>query len=60
MTEKKNLGRYKLAALLGTVIMAIGSFMACLCVDPVPVNIGNILLLVSIAVSVYGYSFWQP
>ena len=30
MKDNKNLGRYKLAALAGTVIMAVGSFMACL------------------------------
>ena len=25
------MGKYKLAALIGTIIMGIGSFMACLC-----------------------------
>lgn len=60
MTEKKDMGRYKLAALIGTIIMAIGSFMACLCENPVPANIGNVLLIVSILVMLYGYSSWQP
>lgn len=60
MPEKKNLTRYKLAALIGTVIMAIGSFMACLCTSAVLATIGNVLLLVSIAVMFYGYSVWQP
>lgn len=60
MKDNKNLGRYKLAALIGTIIMAVGSFMACLCTDPVPANIGNVLLLVSIVVMLYGYSVWQP
>lgn len=63
MTDKNNkrsLLRYKLAALIGTVIMAIGAFMACLCVTPAYITIGNVLLIVSIVIMVYGYSVWQP
>ena len=63
MTDKNNkrsLLRYKLAALIGTVIMAIGAFMACLCVTPAYITVGNVLLIVSIVVMVYGYSVWQP
>ena len=57
---EKDMRRYKFAALIGTVIMAIGSFMACLCVNPLPANIGNVLLVVSIIIMFYGYSVWQP
>lgn len=57
---KKNLLRYKLAALIGTIIMAIGSFMACLSTNPTVATVGNVLLVVSIAVSAYGYAVWQP
>ena len=63
MTDKNNkrsLLRYKLAALIGTVIMAIGDFMACLCVTPAYITVGNVLLIVSIVIMVYGYSVWQP
>lgn len=63
MAEKNNksgLLRYKLAALIGTVIMAIGAFMACLCVTPAYITVGNVLLIVSIVIMVYGYSVWQP
>ena len=64
MTDNKNkkpgLLRYKLAALIGTIIMAIGAFMACLCVTPAYITGGNVLLIVSIVVMVYGYSVWQP
>ena len=63
MTDKNNkrsLLRYKLAALIGTVIMAIGAFMACLCVTPAYITVGNVLLIVSIVFMVYGYSVWQP
>ena len=60
MTDNKNkkpgLLRYKLAALIGTIIMAIGAFMACLCVTPAYITVGNVLLIVSIVVMVYGYS----
>lgn len=58
--NKPSLLRYKLAALIGTVIMAVGAFMACLCVTPAYITIGNVLLIVSIVVMVYGYSVWQP
>ena len=63
MTDKNNkrsLLRYKLAALIGTVIMAIGAFMACLCVTPAYITVGYVLLIVSIVIMVYGYSVWQP
>lgn len=63
MTDKNNkrsLLRYKLAALIGTVIMAIGAFIACLCVTPAYITVGNVLLIVSIVIMVYGYSVWQP
>ena len=63
MTDNKNkkpgLLRYKLAALIGTIIMAIGAFMACLCVTPAYITVGNVLLIVSTVVMVYGYSVWQ-
>lgn len=54
------MGKYKLSALIGTVIMGIGSFMGCLAVNPVFINMGNILLIVSILIMIYGYSKWQP
>ena len=40
--------------------MAIGAFMACLCVTPAYITVGNVLLIDSIVVMVYGYSVWQP
>ncbi len=58
--KKPSLLRYKLAALIGTIIMAIGAFMACLCVTPAYITVGNVLLVVSIVIMVYGYSVWQP
>ena len=58
--KKPSLLRYKLAALIGTIIMAVGAFMACLCVTPAYITVGNVLLIVSIVIMVYGYSVWQP
>lgn len=54
------MNRYQLSALLGTVVMGIGSFMGCLAENPLYINIGNGLLIVSILVMIYGYSKWQP
>ena len=42
--------RYKFSALIGTVIMGIGSFMGCLAENPLFINLGNGLLIVSIFV----------
>lgn len=52
--------RYKLSALVGTIIMGIGSFMACLAENTVYISIGNSLLVASIFIMIYGYSKWQP
>ena len=52
--------RYKSSALIGTVIMGIGSFMGCLAENPLFINLGNGLLIVSIFVMIYVYSKWQP
>lgn len=52
--------RYKLSALLGTVVMGVGSFMACLAENKAYISVGNVLLVVSIFIMIYGYSKWQP
>ncbi|MBQ9421804.1 MAG: hypothetical protein IJU30_08665 [Lachnospiraceae bacterium] len=52
--------KYKIAAGIGTVIMAVGSFMACLSLNRMTANVGNVLLLVSIGIMLYGFSKWQP
>ena len=52
--------RYKFSALIGTVIMGIGSFMGCLAENPLFINLGNGLVIVSIFVMIYGYSKWHP
>lgn len=52
--------KYKLAALVGTIIMGVGSFMACLCESQSLIVAGNLLLGLSILIMIYGYSGWQP
>ncbi|MBW4845951.1 MULTISPECIES: hypothetical protein [Clostridia] len=52
--------RYKLSALLGTIIMGIGSFMACLAENSLYIFTGNVLLVASIFIMIYGYAKWQP
>ena len=52
--------KYKIAALIGMIIMGLGSFMACLCTVSSLITIGNVLLIVSILVLIYAFSYWQP
>ena len=54
------MGKYKLAALIGTIIMGIGPFMPCLCSVPALIMAGNVLLIVSLFVMTYAFSSWQP
>lgn len=52
--------KYKIAALIGIIIMGIGSFMACLSTAAITGIIGNILLIVSMIIMFYAFSTWQP
>lgn len=56
--SKKNKG--KVYALFGTVLMGISSFMACLGSNIIFVNIGTALLIISICISAYGFTYWRP
>lgn len=58
--EYGKMNRYKYSALLGTVIMGIGSFLGCLAENRALIHVGNVMLIVSMFVMVYGYSKWQP
>lgn len=55
-----DLRKYKFAALLGMILIGIGSFMACLSTSTMISIVGDILLVISIAVMVYAFSTWQP
>ena len=49
-----------LSAILGTIIMGIGSFSTCLATSENAITLGNGMLVVSIIMMVFGYSKWQP
>lgn len=52
--------RFQLIALLGVVIMGIGSFMSCLCATALWSNVGSALLIVSMPIIMYGCYRWNP
>lgn len=54
------LKKYKIAAGVGTILMTIGAFSACLSENPAVMTGGNVLLIVSMIIMGYGYSKWQP
>lgn len=47
-------------AIIGCVIMGIGSFMSCLAATPGLIMTGNVILAVSIIISTYGFTYWRP
>ncbi len=51
---------HKLSAILGTIIMGIGSFITCLATSESAITFGNGMLVVSIIMMGFGYSKWQP
>ena len=52
----EELRKYKIAALIGIIVMGIGAFMACLSL----ILTGNVLLIASIFILIYAFSSWQP
>lgn len=52
--------KYKLAALIGIIIMGIGAFLACLATKGAAVTIGNIMLVISLVILIFAFSHWQP
>jgi len=56
----KELKKYKIAALIGIIVMGIGAFMACLCTTSSLIMTGNVLLIASIFILIYAFSSWQP
>lgn len=55
-----NTKKYKLTALIGIIIMGIGSFMACLATTATYITIGNVMLILSLVITTYAFSYWQP
>ena len=52
--------KYKISALVGTLIMGISSFASCLSESSFYTNLGNVGLILSIGIMSYGFSKWQP
>ena len=50
----------KIFSFIGIIILGIGSFLACLSLDVVLSNVGNVLMLIGIAISWYGFTYWKP
>lgn len=52
--------KYKITALIGLIIMGIGSFMACLAATAPFATAGNVLLIASIVIMAYAFYHWRP
>lgn len=51
---------HKLLAVIGIILLGIGSFVSCLSLDSFIANIGNALMIIGIAISWYGFIYWKP
>lgn len=56
----KNMLKYKIAALIGIILMGCGSFMTCLSTSASVVMAGNVLLVISMVITIYAFNVWQP
>ncbi len=56
----EKISRCRNIAWAGIVIMGIGSFMACLPESRSLMITGSAVLLLGIAVSAYGFTWWRP
>lgn len=52
--------KYKITAAVGIVMMGISSFVTCLSSSAGISGMGNIFLLLSIVITIYAFSHWQP
>ncbi|BDM64403.1 hypothetical protein NFHSH190041_18550 [Shewanella sp. NFH-SH190041] len=55
----QQIDKYRVLALSGVVLMAVGSMLACLGLGPWAMS-GDIALLLGMAVSGWGFSVWHP
>ncbi len=60
MVDIKRVRQGRFFAITGILVMAIGSFMACLSDSSSGINTGNILLILSLALTTYGFTYWRP
>lgn len=52
--------KYRNIAVIGIILMGIGSFMSCLSVNNFAITFGTILLCGGLVLSIIGFSKWQP
>lgn len=52
--------KYKITAFAGMILMGISCVMACLSESVLWMNVGNVLLLASVAVMSYAFYYWRP
>ncbi len=60
MQSNTDLKLYKALALLGIIVMGVGSFLSCLATTTTGVNVGIVLLLISLVMTITAFSKWQP
>lgn len=56
----KNIKKYKTIAVLGIILMGVGSYVSCLSEHQFTSNIGTLVLCFGIIVSVIGFNKWRP
>lgn len=52
--------KYKMIALAGMILMGVSCVMACMSQSALWMNVGNVLLLGSVAVMSYAFYYWRP
>lgn len=60
MKQQADMTKYKLTALIGLIIMGVGSFMSCLAPTAMLCNVGSGILLISIAIMAFAFYHWRP
>ena len=56
----ESMRKYKIAALIGIILMGCGSFMTCLAEVSGVIMAGNVLLVISLLILIYAFWVWQP
>lgn len=56
----ESMRKYKIAALIGIILMGCGSFMTCLAEASGVIMAGNVLLVISLIILIYAFRVWQP
>lgn len=56
----ENIKKYKMFAILGIMLMGIGSFVSCLSTVDLYRNIGTGALVIGLVLSIIGFYKWRP